>query len=155
MTELVWIRSHVEQLLETLWGVCRVHPDDDGDYPFRHGTAACWISVLPTAPVMVRVFGQAANGLKPSLRLFTELNDIERRALSCSVVLEGDTVVVAQTLSPVGLTAPALEQALTAVAGVADDIGALLAAVYGGQTPHPVGPLADRNDAAPGSAGPF
>ena len=155
MTELVWIRSHVEQLLEALWGVCRIHPDDDGDYPFRRGTAACWVSVLPTAPVMVRVFAQAVSGLKPSLRLFAELNDIERRALSCSVVLEGDTVVVAQTLSPVGLTAPVLEQALTAVAGVADDIGALLAAVFGGQTPHPVGPLTDSEDAAPGPAGPF
>jgi hypothetical protein len=155
MSELLWIRSHVEQLLESIWDVCRLQPDDDGDYAFRQGAAACWVAVLPTAPAMVRVFGHAATGVKPSLRLFTELNDIERRALSCSVVLEGDVVVVAQTLSPVGLTAPVLEQALTAVGGVADDIGLLLAAMYGGETPYPAAAVPDSEDAPPGSAGPF
>ena len=155
MSEIAWIRSHVEQLLETVWGVCRVHPDPDGDYSFRQGSAACWVSVLPTAPVMVRVFGHAATGLRPTLRLFTELNDIERRALSCSVVLEGDTVVVAQTLSPIGLTEPVLQQALTAVGGVADDIGPLLAAVFGGGTPFVPEPAPDSEDAPPGSSGPF
>ena len=90
-----------------------------------------------------------------ALRLFAELNDIERRALSCSVVLEGDIVVVSQTLSPVGLTAPVLEQALTAVGGVADDIGLLLAAMYGGETPFPAAAVPDSEDAPPGSAGPF
>src|SRR5438876_1766786 len=38
MTELMWIRSHVEVLLQREWDVCRVVPDADGDYPFRRGT---------------------------------------------------------------------------------------------------------------------
>ena len=155
MSELVWIRSHVEQLLESAWGVCRVAPDGDGDYPFRHGTAACWVAVLPTAPVMVRVFAHAALGLKPTLRLFRELNDIERRALSCSVLLEGDAVVVSQTISPIGLTEPVLEQALLAVGGVAEDIGLLLAAMFGGETPYSAALAGDSESAPPGSAEPF
>ncbi len=154
MSELMWIRSHVEQLLETIWDSCRVVADSDGDYAFRRGTAACWVAVLPTAPVMVRVFAHAACELKPSLRLFRELNDIERRALSCAVLLEGDTVVVSQTLSPVGLTAPVLQQALDAVGGVAEDIGVLLAALFGGQTPYPVEPATDNQDAPPGAGPP-
>ncbi|WP_375503227.1 hypothetical protein [uncultured Jatrophihabitans sp.] len=155
MGEVLWIRSHVEQLLEHIWSICRVAPDDDGDYPFRQGTAACWVAVLPTAPVMVRVFAHAALDLKPSLRLFRELNDIERRALSCAVLLEGDAVVVSQTVSPIGLTAPVLEQALHAVAGVAEDIGLLLAAMFGGETPYPPEFAGDSADVPPGPAGPF
>ena len=40
MTELLWVRSHVERLLQDEWDACRVAADDDGDYPFRRGTAA-------------------------------------------------------------------------------------------------------------------
>lgn len=135
MTELMWIRSHVEQLLECEWDACRLNVDGDGDYPFRSGTAACWVSVLDTDPVMVRVFAHAAYGLKPSLKLLKELNDIQRRALSCRIELGDGVVVVSQTISPYGLTHPVLRQAINAVATVAEDIGTLLAAVFGGSTP--------------------
>lgn len=135
MTEMMWIKSHVEQLLECEWDSCRVQVDGDGDYPFRCGTAACWVSVLDTEPIMVRVFAHAAYGLKPSLKLFKELNDIQRRALSCRVEFVDGVVLVSQTISPYGLTHPVLAQALSAVGTVADDIGTLLAAVFGGLTP--------------------
>ena len=146
MTELTWIRSHVELLLADEWGVCRVEPDGDGDWFFRAGTAAGWVSVMDTAPIMVRVFAHAATGLKPSLKLFTELNEIERRALSAAVVLEHGTVVVSQTISPVGLTAPVLQQALRSVGGVAEDIGLLLAGMYGGSTPFPAEAVPAHDD---------
>jgi hypothetical protein len=149
MTELTWIRSHVELLLAEEWGVCRLTADADGDWFFRAGTAAGWVSVMDTAPIMVRVFAHAATGLKPSLKLFTELNEIERCALSASVVLEHGTVVVSQTISPVGLSAPVLHQALLSVGGVAEDIGLLLAGMYGGTTPFPA-ETAPRNEDAPG-----
>ena len=148
MSERAWIRSHVEQLLEQLWGVCRVTPDGDGDYFYQEGTAACWVSVMDTAPVMVRVFGHAATGLKPSMKLLVELNDIERRALSASVVLERDAVIVSQTISPIALTAPVLGQALDSVGGVADDIGLLLAGVFGGATPFPASSVPESEDAS-------
>jgi hypothetical protein len=136
VSEIVWIRSHVERLLQAEWDTCVVSVDCDGDYPFRVGTAACWVSVLGTDPVMVRVFAVAATGLRPSLKLFRELNDIEGRALSAMVRLEGDSVMVRQTISPIGLTRPVLAQALRSVGGVADDIGLLLASMFGGATPY-------------------
>lgn len=150
MTELAWIRSHVELLLAEEWQLCRVPVDSDGDWFYCRGTAACWVSVIDTAPVMVRVFAHAARDLKRSLKLLSELNDIERRALSVSVVLEYGTVVVSQTVSPVGLTRPVLAQAVNAVGGVADDIGLLLAGMFGGATPFPAELEPTNEDAAGG-----
>jgi hypothetical protein len=135
MAELMWIRSHVEVLLQREWEVCRVVADADGDYPFRRGTAACYVSVLDVDPPMVRVFAHAAYGLKPTLKVLREINEVQHRALSARVELRNDVVVVSQTLSPVGLTQPVLAQAMEAVATVADDIGTLFAVMFDGRTP--------------------
>jgi hypothetical protein len=147
MSELAWITSHVERLLQDEWDVCRVSTDCDGDYFYRVGTAACWVSIMPAEPVMVRVFAHAATGIRPSLKLFTELNEIGRRALSATIVLEARTVVVSQTISPIGLTRPVLAQAMRSVAGVADDVGLLLAGMFGGATPFPAETCAASEDA--------
>jgi hypothetical protein len=135
MTELMWIKSHVEVLLQREWEVCRLLSDEDGDFPYRHGTAACYVSVLDLDPPMVRVFAHAAYGLKPTLKVLRELNEIQHRSLSAKVELRRDVAVVSQTLSPVGLTQPVLAQAMNAVGTVADDIGTLLAVMFDGATP--------------------
>jgi hypothetical protein len=122
-------------LLQRQWDLCRVVMDCDGDYPFRHGTAACYVSVLDTDPPMVRVFAHAAYGLKPTLKVLREINDIQRRALSARVELRNDVVVVSQTISPVSLTQPVLAQAMDSVATIAGDIGTLFAAMFDGRTP--------------------
>jgi hypothetical protein len=135
MTDLMWIRSHVELLLQREWQVRRVLADDDGDFPFRHGTAACYVSVLDSDPPMVRVFAHAAYGLKPTLKVLREINEIQGRCLSARVELRRDVAVVSQTVSPIGLTQPVLAQAVDAVGSVADDVGMLLAAMFDGATP--------------------
>jgi len=135
MSELMWVRSHVELLLQREWQVCRVLADDDGDFPYRHGTAACYVSVLDLDPPMVRVFAHAAYGLKPTLKVLRELNEIQGRSLSARIELRRDVVVVSQTISPVGLTQSVLAQAMDAVNTVADDIGTLLAVMFDGATP--------------------
>ena len=138
MTEQAWIRSHVERLLQDEWQVCRVAKDGDGDYMFRNGTAAGWVSVLSSEPVMVRVFAHAVHGLKPSLSVLRELNDIQSRSLSTSIALVHGWVTVSQTISPIALSQEVLAQAISAVGAVANDIGVLLAGVFGGTTPFPV-----------------
>lgn len=147
MSELIWIRSHVERLLQDEWDQCRVKVDEDGDWPFRCGTAACWVSVVEAEPVMIRVFAQVATGLRPSLKLPRELNDIQSRTLSATLVLQGGTVLVSQTVSPVGLSQPVLAQAMHSVGGVADNVGMLLAGMYGGATPY-TAEAAESEDAA-------
>ena len=135
MTQLMWIRSHVELLLQREWDVCRVLSDEDGYFPYRHGTAACYVSVLDLDPPMVRVFAHAAYGLKPTLKVLREINEIQGRSVSARVELRRDVVVVSQTFSPIGLTQPVLAQAMGAVGSVADDVGTLLAAMFDGATP--------------------
>jgi hypothetical protein len=51
VTENMWVRSHVERLLQDEWATERVIVDDDGDYPFQAGTAAAWVRVLDSDPV--------------------------------------------------------------------------------------------------------
>ena len=135
MTDTMWIKSHVELLLQREWGLTRVPPDPDGDFAFRRGTAMCWVSVLDCEPPMVRVFAHAAFGLRPSLKLYKELNDIQGHSLTARVQLVNDLVLVSQTLSPIGLTQPALAQAMDAVGSVADECGLMLAIAYGGNVP--------------------
>lgn len=137
MSELMWVRSHVERLLQEEWETCRVTADADGDFPFRAGTSACWVQLMDTEPIMVRVLAHAATGVRSSLKVLRELNEIEGRTLSAAVTLHGGTVLVHQTISPIGLTQPVLAQALRSVAGVADDIGLLLASMFNGATPFP------------------
>jgi hypothetical protein len=149
MSEKMWIRSHVERLLADEWGVCRVAQDGDGDYPWSHGTAVGWVSVVDAGDsFMVRVWAHAAYEMKPSAKLLRELNDIQGRTLSTAICLAGHVVGVEQTISPIGLSQPVLAQALSAVRTIADDIGLLLTAVYGGRTPLPASATSESEDAA-------
>jgi hypothetical protein len=149
MSEAMWIKSHVELLLQREWDVCQVATDPDGDFPFRAGPAACWVSVSDGEVPMVHVFAHAVCGLKPTARVLRELNDIQNRAFSARVSLAEGCVLVSQVLSPIGLTQPVLAQALRSVGGVAEDIGPLLAAMFDGGTPFPVQvPQPEDEDAA-------
>jgi hypothetical protein len=134
-TKARWLRSHIERLLQEEWDSCRVSADGDGDYPFRTGTAACWVQVLDYPRPMVRVLAQAAIDIPRSAKLLAELNDIQNRAMTATVRWSDGAVLVSQTLSPHGLNRKTLRQALQAVGGVADDIGLLLAGMFAGATP--------------------
>lgn len=138
MTELVWVRSHVRQLLQDEWEMCRVDIDGDGDVAFRAGTAMCWVTVLASEPVMVRVFAHAVFGVKSSAKLLRELNAFQERALSARASHVHDLVLVSQTIAAAGLTGPVLTQAVDSVAGLASEIGPMLAPMFGGSTPFDV-----------------
>jgi hypothetical protein len=139
MTELRFVRSHVERCLQDEWELCRVTQDPDGDYPFRQGPAACWVQVCAGDPVLIKVFGVAATGIRRTTKLLTELNEINNRAGTTHVVWTGGTVLVQQTLLAEGVDRVTLGHACTAVGSLAADIGPLTAAMFGGATPFPVG----------------
>ena len=149
MSEKLWITSHVERLLADEWQVCRVTPDVDGDYPWSHGTAIGWVSVVETGDgFMVRVWAHAAYDLKSTAKLLRELNEIQGRSMSTAICFTGHLVGVEQTISPIGLTQPVLAQALCAVRTVADDVGVFLAAMYDGRTPLTPSETSESEDAA-------
>ncbi len=132
------VRSHVERCLQDIWQVCRVPTDDDGDVPFRAGVAACWVRVDSEMPVLVRVFGHAVVGVKQSYGLLRELNEVNGRSRSTSCAWDDGVVRVSVVLHPEALGRKSLRHALDAVAVVANDLGPVLASVFGGSTPYPL-----------------
>jgi hypothetical protein len=130
-----WITSHVERCLQQVFDNPDLVTDPDGDYPYRCGTAACWVSVNGQEPHFVRTFAHAAFGLRPTAKLLRELNDINTRTTTPHAYLTDGVVVVEQTLHPAGVTPESLRQAVGSVGQVADDIGHLIASVHGGATP--------------------
>ena len=84
-----------------------------------------------------------------SLKLLSELNDINARARCVNVYWNGDSVIAEQTIHADGLTKKTLGQACLAVGGVSDDIGMLLAAMFGGETPFPALDTEDQEEESP------
>jgi hypothetical protein len=151
------VRSHVERCLQDIWGVWHLPVDDEGDYPFRAGVAACWVHVDTQLPVLVRVFGHAVVDVKRSAGLLRELNDLNSRSRTTSVAWDatvggvtvgaghgsGSGVVRVSTMvHPDALGRRSLRHALDAVASVSNDLGPMVAGVFGGTTPYAV-PRAD------------
>ena len=108
--------------------------DSEGDYPFRWGTAQCYVSLDDTAEY-VRVWAFAAQIPKGSLKLLLEINVINERARTARVYWSGGWLVTEQSVPVDAVSVEVLGQACTAVGVLADDIGVLLAAMFGGETP--------------------
>lgn len=132
-------RSHVERLLQDVWDVCRVTADPDGDYPFRNGTAMGFVRLEPTNPMMVRIWVIAATDTPRTAKFIYELNDVNVRSRNAWVSWSNRFVYVEQALLLKALTRASLREALDAVGKVANDIGGMIAAVYGGSTPFQPG----------------
>jgi hypothetical protein len=128
-------RSHVERKLQDVWDVCRVTADPDGDYPFRNGTAMGFVQLDLGKPAMVRIWAVAVAQTPKTAKLIYELNDMNVRSRSAWATWSNGRVVVEQTIPLHNLTRKALRQALEAVGSIASDIGPMIAAVYGGETP--------------------
>jgi hypothetical protein len=130
-----WLRSHVERCLQDIWDLCRVVADDDGDYPFRSGTAAGFVRINDCSPTLIRVWAVAAMGVPRSAKLLSEINDINVRNRSAWTTWSDGLVVVEQALVAHGLKRSALKQALDVVGDTASDVGPMIATVFGGSTP--------------------
>ena len=136
MNETDWFRSHVERCLQDGWEVPGVVQDGDGDYPFRFGTAACYVSItVGEVPTFARVWAMAVVGVKKSAKLLAELNDINARSLTARIYWANGSVVVEQMLIAEAVSVGSLDQACQAVGSMADNYGVLLAAGFAGHTP--------------------
>lgn len=128
-------RSHVERCLQDLWSLNRVTPDADGDYCYAAGSAACYIGLDAGDPVIVKAVACAVLGVKKSWTLLQEINDVNARCRMAHVYWKNDAVLVEQALFADAVDRGALAYAGQAVAYIANDIGPMIAAVYGGHTP--------------------
>jgi hypothetical protein len=136
MGKTTLVRSHVERCLQDIWDVCRVETDHDGDHPFSRGTSMCFVRVERGKPIAIRVFGYAVIDIERSGKLLKELNDINGRCRFVAVRWQGNAVIVEQVISLDGLTRGSLREACNSVSFVADDIGPMIATVFGGSLPN-------------------
>ena len=113
----VLLRSHVERCLQDIWDVPDLVIDDDGDYPYRRGTAMCWVSPFDGPVPGVRVFAHAAYGLKPSAKLLREVNDLNVRSTWARVAFQNGVVRVSAELHWAAVDRLALEQAARLASG--------------------------------------
>ena len=137
MGKKVWFRAFVERLLMAQFDTCELVVDVDGDVPFRDGSAACWLSIETRPAMAVRVWGIAADGIRPTAAALREVNDLNERAGLAKVTLVGGRVVVEVRLPADQVSARSLSRACGHVVGMADEVGVLFAAVFGGSTPFP------------------
>lgn len=134
--KLDWFRAYVESLLRDMWDG-HAPTDDDGDWPFRHGTAACWVAVRPYPRWRVEVFAHAASELKQSARLLREINEANSNLVNGRIYWRGGVVVVETSVEADQVDAKSLFSACKTVGSAADDLGTLLAAMFDGSTPFP------------------
>ncbi len=134
--ELHWLRTYVIQSMKAAFGE-EPEVDSDGDVAVRQGTAACYVSCHDGGFPVVRVWAVAAFGLRPQGKLLREINDVNSRTQTAHVYFAGGLVYVEQTLHAYGVNEDTLAQAFMAVAGVANNIGSLMAMTFGGDTPFP------------------
>lgn len=137
MGKKVWFRAFVERLLMTEFDTRELVVDVDGDVPFHDGSAACWVSIEARPAMAVRVWGIAAEGIRPTAAALREVNDLNQRAGLAKVALVGGRVVVELRLPADQVSARSLSRACGHVVGMADEVGVLFAGVFGGSTPYP------------------
>lgn len=135
MAAIDLVRSHVERCLQDLWSVERVLPDADGDYCYGSGTAACFIGIDAAEPVVVKAVACAAVEVKGTAKLLEELNEVNARCSMAHVYWSNGAVLVKQTLFADAVDRGSLAHAGQSVAHIANDLGPMIAAVFGGRTP--------------------
>jgi hypothetical protein len=83
----------------------------------------------------------AAYGLRPTAALRKEIDEINARATYAKVFLSGGYLIVSYAMPGSSVTAASLRRATVHVGTVAEDIGSLAAAVFGGETPFEPEPV--------------
>jgi hypothetical protein len=127
-------RSHVERMLREGFELERVVTDGDGDWPFRHRSAAYWLTLSPTGH-LVRAWSRVVEGVKPTAGLLREVNDANSRLLHSRAYVERGVVWLEAVLPVQPLEADYLAAVCSEIGCTADALGPLLAAVHGGWVP--------------------
>lgn len=129
-------RSHVKELVRAAFELDRVVVDDDGDLPFRCGTARYYVSVVRGGRV-VRVWSRAVMGLRSTKPVLRELDATNAGLLFTRVHSLDGGVWVEGCLPVETLGIPELLVLCQEVGATADRLGSLLATVHGGHVAFP------------------
>jgi hypothetical protein len=132
--EAAWFRAFVERSLQEVWGSSEVVKDDDGDYPFGAEGIAAWVSVEPPPGLGVNVWSYAAGGVKGSVRVLREVNDLNLGARLGKVTWSNGNIRVDLRLPADQVSVRSLRRACAHVEGITSDIGQMFAVVHGGES---------------------
>lgn len=124
--------SHIQRMMrEAMELDGEIVQDSDGDYPFRHGDAAYFLSV-GRGGHLVKIWSHAVFGLKHTSAVLREVNEANEQLMHCRVYLTGGTLVV-EAFLPIETLIPGYLAAVCSEVGtVSDRMGHLMAAVHGG-----------------------
>lgn len=125
------VREHVEQVLSQLAG-SPVAENADGNYPFRVGSAQCFVSLVDDEPPLVSVFGGLLSGVTITDELCAAVNDINASIKFGRVFAVRDRVVVATELPAADVDRSEIEHLVGAIGRVADEYDTDLQARFGG-----------------------
>ncbi len=134
MAQLELVHALVSQLLGEWFNLDDVRRDDDGDYPFRHGSTVYYVRVVDREPAVLRIFSVAVNEVDATPELLAELNDVNAHVSFARVSHASRQVWVETELWPDAMDAFSLGMACERVGELSDRIGPPLAAIHGGRT---------------------
>jgi hypothetical protein len=131
------LEHHIERRLRVDLEMGTIAPDEDGDYCCidEEGTVVWVRPSLEMNPASVRVFSQAAHGVKKSAALLTELNAWNNVIPACRVAWDNGIVRVWGDLTVESIEPGELGWLVRHVARTAQRINEVVCAVYGGLNP--------------------
>jgi hypothetical protein len=132
--EAEWFGAFVERLMEQVMELPKVVPDEDGDYPFGEDGTTAYVTVEPAPALGVCVWSYAALGVKGTVKVLREVNDLNISSRLCKVVWRGGVVRVELRLPADQVSAESLKRACGHVEGISSDIGQMFAVVHGGES---------------------
>ena len=125
-------RSHVRECVRDAFGLSELVEDADGDLPFRHGTAAYYVTLRKDGQ-RVKAWSWAVREVKATAPLLRELNEVNGELELARIFWRSRAVVVEGVLPVDDLTPERLRELCVEVGQTADRVGQVLAAVYGGE----------------------
>jgi hypothetical protein len=132
--EAEWFRAFVERSLQQMWELPEVVKDGDGDYPFGDESTTAYVTVEEEQGLGVCVWSYAARGVKGTVRVLREVNDLNISSRLCKVMWRDGAGRVGGRLPADQVSAQSLERACGHVEGIASDIGQMFAVVHGGES---------------------
>ena len=125
-------RSHVRECLREAFELKELVTDPDGDVPFRHGTAAYYVTLRKDGK-RVKAWSWAVRDVKATAPLLRELNEVNGELELARIFWRHKTVVVEGVLPVDDLTPERIRELCVEVGETADRVGQVLATVYGGE----------------------
>jgi hypothetical protein len=128
-------RTRAEEVMADVFGRHALEQDDDGDYPLTVAGIPVYGRFLPGDPSVLQVFAIVLHDVESTAELLAELNDHNASLRFVRTFWVPNQILVESHLVASTLDREELAAAFDACRQAAENLGPLLAAVYGGDTP--------------------